>query len=461
MTACHYHPLLGAEYYCDDCDTHLCSSCCDESPLKDDASRKQQCFVCGAPVDLLDAGDEVEPFWRRLPEIYKYPLSVSGSIVILLTAIVSTLFANLSLLSLLPLAAITLYGFACLRETALGSLVSPSVEKSFQGSLNPIIYVLIISVLSSISINFIAHYFGPGFGILAAGFFVVTLPAAIMLVAITEKLAPALNPQGWASIVKTTGTSYFVMLLFLVIMSSSGALLASLFRSSSVSFFSVLVQQLIQYYFIIVGYHLLGYLVYQNHRELGFKAITQERDQDHHQIRSEAKRSEAQLEILIKTGSYNEAKSLALKQLTINPSPETSTAWHWDRCFRLMHAGRSKKRLLEFFPSYLVKLDEDDRHSEMADAYLLTKKKAPKLEIKSPELRLQVAQSLFDIGRFKTTVNILNGFHRDTKNPYLVKTALSLISDSYLEIPGMEENEQAYRKMLDLITSKLDGKNTA
>ena len=418
MTSCQFHPLLDAHYFCDTCEYNLCSNCCDESELRNSANSTPRCFICETSVNPLESGERVEPFWRRLADVYKYPLSLSGGIVILITAVLSALFASFSLLSLLPLAAITLYGFACLRETAAGNLESPDVEKSFQGSLNPIIYVLIISFLSKLSIDFIAYYFGTGFGILAAGFCVITLPAVIMLVAINEELTPALNPQAWASIVKTTGSSYFVMLLFLVIMSSSGTLLASLFHSSSHNMFSVLVQQLIQHYFIIVGYHLLGYLVYQNHRELGFSVITNRHEQDQNDFRSEAKRLDAQLGVLIKAGSYNQAKSLAVKQLTIKNSPETSTPWHWDRCFRLMHAGRSTKKLLEFFPNYMAKLEEDSRYQDMADAYIATKKKLPKLEIKSPELRLTIAQSLFDLGKYKSASNLLKGFHRDTNDPY-------------------------------------------
>lgn len=446
MNYCQYHPLVEAESVCDACDCHFCLECCDESPLQRNPKAQHQCFLCGEPLTKKESSVEIEPFWRRLPEVYKYPLSLSPVIAILLASLISTMFAYLFILQLIPMAIITLYGFACLRETAEGKLEAPDAEHCLKGSLAPILYVLIIMIIVSFSASFIASQFGFGLGIMAGGFYVLTLPAVVMLVAITGKFLPALDIQRLAGIVKVTGTSYFVMLLFLTIMFSSVAALSSFLFSSPVGLWGLFLYEAIDNYYMIVSYHLLGYLVYQNHEALGFHVSSLRLASAKHEIRSDQKRIEAKLDVLIKSGKYSQAKSLAMEQLR---SAEMSV-WHWDRAFRLMHAGHSTQELARFLPRYLTKLQDDDRLDDLADAYVSAKKRMPDCQIESHEMRLLVAQSLFDCGRYKYVANLLKGFHSDSKDRAQITKALSLLSDSFSRIPGMEKNEKAYRQMLAL-----------
>lgn len=443
MSSCQFHPIVAATKSCDACQASYCDDCSDESPTFRDADAENVCFVCGGSMQSLKTANAVEPFWRRLGDVYKYPLEVQSLTVISITSFLSALLINSWLLQLLPLAAITLYGFACLRETAGGKLQAPDVEKCFEGSLNPIIYVFLAIIFALFVTGVVGALLGVAFAALLSGLFIGILPAAIMVIAITERLLPALNIGRLMGVVQATGSSYFIMLLFLIIMMSSVALLSSVLGVEKPSFGNVFLQAVVSNYYLVVEYHLLGYLVFQHHQELGFKTKTH---RSKTLRRTDEQRDLAKLDVLIKVGDYESAKELAVRIL----STSNASAMQWDRTFRLMCAGRSTKELSSFWPKYARKLEGENRADTMADAYVECKKRLPELVIKSETMRLTLAESLFDLGRYNYVAEMLNSFHTQSQDHAMVDRALVLLADSFERITNGQKNARFYRQLIDL-----------
>jgi hypothetical protein len=368
---------------------------------------------------------------------------MSALIVILVMSFLSALFANMGIYKLAPSIAITLYCFACLRETAKGNMEAPGLEACFEGGSKPI-FSMIGLILFALLATFGAYnMFGTGFSILVGAFWVIALPAAMLVIAIDEALLPALNPAKLMSVVLATGVSYFIMLLFLLIMMSSVAVLVSFFMSSEPTFMSVLVQTIISNYYSVVEFHILGYLVYQNQHKLGFATAGHQGEAI---MRSNEEWLNAKVETLTKAGEYANAVEAAKRQIA---SPTTSM-WQWQRCFRLMSAGSSFDELKSFAPKYFDKLEEMGQRDQLAEDYVMLKKRIRDYKVQDDERCLALARSLFDLGRYPYVIDLLKDYHSRDAKPENINESLELISQSYLKIPGKEKKAEIYQNLHQL-----------
>lgn len=443
MDYCKFHPLSEATRSCVDCRADYCDACCDESLTIRNRQADLLCFVCNSKVVPLASVLAVPPFWRNLSGLYRYPIQVSAVMVVLLCSLFLAIFAHMPLFQLIPSMAMTLYCFACLRETAEGRLEAPDVAKCFEGTLAPIFYVFIMIFVAIVFTGLVATLLGNGFGMLAGLFSTIVVPAAVILIAINERLLPALNPGNLIEVVSKTGASYFVMWLFLLMMMSSVAVLISLFDGGT-SFVGVFLQSAVGNYYNIVLFHILGYLVHQNQHALGF--ATHKTRQIESVIRSDEKRLDAKLEVLIKAGRYTEAIDASKRQI----ESDGVALWHWGRCFKLMCTGQSTKELESFIPKYFTKLESEKHLDTLADTYVTTKKRLPKFSVKDHAQKLRIAEYLLEIGRYKYVVEMLHNFHTVCKDKEQVYRALALLSQSYAHIPGKQKSARFYQDLVEL-----------
>ncbi len=443
MTHCKYHPLSAGTQFCSQCDAAYCDDCSDESALRRNSRENYRCFVCSQYLDEIPSDSSVPPFWRHLGRVYQYPIGLSAIAAILCMSFLSALLSGFGLFQLVPAIGITLYGFACLRETAHGKLSAPEFSECFEGSVGPVFSMLFLVIVATVMTIFAAYVFGIGVSWLFMFFFVVTLPAAIIVLILEEKLLSALDPIRLISVVKAIGTSYFVMLLFLIIMMSSVGFLASLFDQSSPTFFGVLIQSVISNYYFVVEFHILGYIVFQNQHKLGFGASKVERDI---KFRTDEKWLNAKIETLVKAGNYDLAIESSKKQIRDG----NAQMWQWARCFKLMTTGTNFRELSEFAPKYFQKLGAMQQEDTAADAYVLVKKRIAEFKIADPSQCLKVAESLFNIGRYGYVVEMLSDFHTRSQDLEQIKQSLRLLSGSYKNIPGKEKKAKFYQSVYEL-----------
>ncbi len=444
---CKFHPLDSATNFCSNCQAHYCDACSDESSgLRGSRSGESHathgCFVCSGELEPTQRAQKIPPFWSRLGEIYKYPLNFHAIIALIVVSFMTALVGGSLILMLLVSVAMALYTFTCLRETASGHLEAPGLEACFEGSLAPLFYMLVALVIQGIFVYQVFVKIGFEFGLIAAALFILSIPAMIILIAVEESLVPALNPAQLFEVIRATGVSYFVMLLFLLIMTSSVYAIVAFFGGEAHSFFGVFLQSLVSNYYSIVIYHIMGYLVYQNQDALGYgggNAI-----EATELYRSDKQRSKAKLDVLIKAGDYQNAYELAHRQLK-EPS---ATLWDWSRAFSLACASstsaQSDTKATKFFFEYAAKLEAEQELDTLADAYSEIKKRRPGFVIENLTQRLLVAECLFESGQYPHVVNLLHKFHQQSEDAKLTTSALKLISDSLASLKGHEKLTKQY-----------------
>lgn len=214
----------------------------------------------------------IPPFWSRLRAIMAYPFRGAAGITLLVLVLAMMLLGWFPVVGFLAVIICWLaaykYAFEILQETAHGRLEAP--ERVLQVEDSVVLHYLGLQiVLLGVPLLVGMRAPGIGLGLLIAS--ALVQPVATMVLAMTGSIVPALSVPRWLAVIARIGWAYaaLVALLFVIQISASNAteLLARALP--------VLLAQPLAIAFTLWGlfatFHLMGYLIYQYHRELDFE----------------------------------------------------------------------------------------------------------------------------------------------------------------------------------------------
>lgn len=216
----------------------------------------------------------IVPFWNRLGEISLYPTHSAALTTILVLALCR-------LIGLLPLGvvgwlfemliwvALYKYAFECLRATADGRLEPPEIAVSVDDSLG---WSQIWLQVAFFALNIFGFWLlGPIGGALVAIVLAIALPGAIMSLAMDQSLAHALNPATWFAVMSRFGWPYIAVAGLYFLFGVSQRYAQAMVLPFLPAFLSIVVFHLITNYVIVATFHLMGYLIYQYHDDIGYE----------------------------------------------------------------------------------------------------------------------------------------------------------------------------------------------
>lgn len=226
--------------------------------------------------ELFQSRPEIEPVWNRLPQFFAYPFKPAVLIVLaaftVLYALSWMLFFPLStVLWLLALMGLYKFAYEVLATTATGSMEPP--EGGYNANTD---YMVFKHVGLMLAMPVATVLLGGASGSTAVFwavtlFFVLAWPAAIITLAMTESLIAALNPLTWASMMGRVGWPYLAACAFLFLMQASERFVTSIAARmvGEINITTLSLGFFVSACFLMASFHLMGYLVYQNHEELG------------------------------------------------------------------------------------------------------------------------------------------------------------------------------------------------
>lgn len=222
-------------------------------------------------VPPLTQSAAIVPFWNRLREITRYPAHMSSMITIVLLG-----FGSLaiylpfgSILVLLVTVAMYRYAFECLRATANGHMEPPEIMHSTDSSLGWKQIALMVIFIFASALGLVL--LGPEIGIALMLFLGICLPGATMTLAMDESLVSALNPAKWIAIFTRIGWPYLAVVGLCLVILISQAYAGALVGKVLPEFIALIVVGIIANYALVMTFHLMGYLIYQYHDEVGFE----------------------------------------------------------------------------------------------------------------------------------------------------------------------------------------------
>ena len=368
----------------------------------------------------------IEPFWLRLGAITRYPLQSSALTAIAIYSVlrlVASFLPFIAWLILDTIALAALYKFASqvLVNTAHGRMTAPEGWANSDDNVGytqlKLQVMLIVMAIGSVLI------FGPLIGVCVMVFIGFAAPGATMSVATDGDLWHALNPKTWIEIMGRLGWSYFVVALLcgvIIVSQANAQAFLFPFLPKTVGLF---VAFLIAQYAAIVNFHLMGYLIYQYHEELGW---TPEADTEIRRSNDPDQDVLDAAEGFAAEGKLDQAEALLKDQLA---SRGGSAAVH-ERYRKLLALRGDNATLLKHGREYLNVLLAQNADRKALDVIRECLAIDKSFQPTEPAFVNRLAQRAADLGMSQLALDILSGFHKafprhaDTPKNYLLAAKL-------------------------------------
>ncbi len=380
---------------------------------------------------LFDREPEIKPVWHVIPRFFHYPFKprVLPMLAFISAASVLTLLPVLGFfIWLLLWAMLFKLSYEILSSTASGMMEGPpSVTQMSDGIMFKhigllltlgIAYVLIVGMVGSLL-----------FALVLGLFLMLAMPAAMMTLAMTQSLLQAINPVTWVHIMRTTGWAYLLTTVFLLLMllsqNQAEAWLLPVVGGSML-LFSV-VSTFISAYFMAASFHLMGYLLYQFHDELGIDAappaVRDETGDDQDPLIDEAS-------ALVREGQIDQAVNMLGEEIRQHGAERPVHDY-----YRKLLLNRGDKNALldhgrKYIPMLLHSLNDSAKALDVARECL---EADPRFRLTNPDDVLPLARLAFAQRRHDLVLKLTSGFaKRHQQHPDLAENYF-LAAQSMLE----------------------------
>ncbi|HEY6942038.1 hypothetical protein [Dokdonella sp.] len=384
---------------------------------------------------------EIVPFWYRLREISLYPTHSAA-----LTTVVTLALCHLVeflplgivgwLFQLLIWVALYKYAFECLRATANGRLEPPEVAVSVEDSLGWSQIWLQVAFFVLNLLGFIL--LGPIGGTFVAIFLALALPGAIMTLAMDGSLGHALNPATWIAIMARLQWPYVAVAALYFVFNLSQRYAQALVLPILPPVVSTIAFYFITNYAVVATFHLMGYLIYQYHDEIGYEpavttmpALARARDPDQEMLDEAA--------VHIREGRPESAADLLAGQLRARGGSE---AVHVQYRKVLGVLGR-RDELLRHGREWIAVLLAQDKDRRAVDVVRDCQEIDPAFEPADPDDVARIARTAVDAGQSQVALRLVSNWYRSHPKHRDVPANCLLAARLLAERMGKEDTARA------------------
>jgi len=222
----------------------------------------------------------ITPFWQRMPYFFRYPLHVEPLLYMAMLSLATLLGFILPLSSPLDHLIVHLgvwlafirYAYKTLDQTSLG-LLTPEQHQFYDAKerANLPYKQFAIFLVTGFAISLAGFLGNVAVGLMMI-FFVLAMPASIMILSITQSFWAGLNPFAAVGMMRIIGLPYLGLCAFLFLLSSSQGILQMELVPRVPEWLMIPTLNFVAMYFTLIMFNMMGYAVYQHHHELGVEA---------------------------------------------------------------------------------------------------------------------------------------------------------------------------------------------
>lgn len=424
---CDYHPARPALWNCPECETSFCAACISKRPVHQYGTKKvfHFCPKCNVEAERLSLANTITPFWNRLPKFFVYPFHPRPLLLMVVLAVATVLFTRANVFTMLIRFAIwgvmLKYSYAALKITAHGSLSPPKINsETISDDFGVVFKQIGIYITVGITFGLVAAAVGPILGVLFLLFAILSLPAMIIVLAATSSLLHALNPMVFARMAWRIGWGYLLMYLFLGFLGSAPAFLGRYIIAYLPAGTHLFLWTMAQSFYTLISYHLMGYVIFQYHEEIGYEVdideeelsgsgVPGERDADNELLN--------RVDIFIKEGRIDDAISL-IRDETGGSISDLDLA---ERYYNLLKVKQQTPEMLKHGKSYLDLLAEAGQKDNLCEVYSECVSRDAGFTT-SPATLLKIASSVNEAGNPRGAIEAYKRFIKThPKNPLIPK----------------------------------------
>ncbi len=459
---CNYHPTQAAHWSCHQCGGYLCPECVSkrESGGYGKIEIVHFCPKCNLPANWVGVSNLIDPFWKRLPKIFLYPLSIYPLIIMAIFTVVQCMFWGPGLLKLIVRGAVGIillkYAFESLKATASGNLKPPPINsETISQDIHIVLKQYAIFIAMVIALFVLAAQTGLLIVIPFVLFFFFFLPAMIILLVTSSSFFHAINPVMFIGLTFKIGWPYLLMAFFLFLLQSAPAVAGNYIITFLPEAVHIPLVLFAGAFYIIITYHLMGYVILQYHERIGYHVDYEDFSDPTTEV-AETKAADPDAPILnavnplIQEGKLDEAIE-QIKQMTqaegikgVNLS---------ERYFNLLKMRKRTKELLEHGASHLGLLIAENDKNKALKVYAECAKLQPDF-LPDADVLFKLGGWVNEIGKVKPALGIYNRLIKEyPQDPLVPKTyfrVAQLFHDRLM-------NPDKARKMLGALIQRYPG----
>ena len=444
---CHYHQE-PAVWACDECIKQYGECCVPPMPEKMD---DPLCVLCGKELRYLGMVNSMKPFWARINDFFLYPIRVS-SLVFLVVSSLLMLAASYTgpvalVLGLVVACAMTKYSLQVIELMSEGEWAPPTVMEGFSGEGFSLFFKQIaILFLMGLSVYFVAKLQSMTLVIGSVAFFLLALPASMMVLAREGSVFSAVNPIRLLVVMSSIGWPYLLLYFFLVILYGAPGYFFSGHNGDQLNGPFMAASIFVSGYFSLVMCSMMGYCLFQFQEKLGYVAEV-DSEVEYSEEEYYLKKALSDSAVFIREGREQEALKLLQGVISQHGDDvELSRRYH-----RLLVITGDDESLLSFAETYLRRLLVHGKGYEAADVYLSILPRIPGYKPDDPGDRFRLATALREKGRFHDGVRLLLNLHRQFPAYKGIPEAYLLAARIFSE--GLGDDGKAV-KLLDYVANK-------
>lgn len=429
---CKYHPDKPASWVCRHCQINFCKSCITEKDTS-----MPSCPVCQRAMESLGSGNVISPFWQRIPKFFLYPLNTTPLLIMLVFAGLQLLLAGSLfglLIALVLFVVFMKYAYIVLEQTSQGYLkprnldagdLTEELELPFKQLLIVILLGLFQGFLQKLGLWFVGS-------LLTA----LILPASIMVLAVEHSFFSAINPLMLIGVAQRIGVQYLTMCAFLFMLLISSNIAQGIFYNYLPGFVLPGAMMFVNMYFILVMFHMMGYVLFQYHEQLGYTVDTEVVEQpDGADAEQKQDPGLNDVTILYHEGKIEEAQARLAGLIRETPGNMN----YRERMHKLLINTKNIPALREYSGEYITRLMAEQRPSEaqrvFSDCYKLDKS----FKYGTGAQRHMMAELLYKNGQSRAALSLLNNLHKDHPGYERIPEAYLLVAKIMFESFNQEE----------------------
>jgi tetratricopeptide (TPR) repeat protein len=207
------------------------------------------------------------------------------------------------------------------------------------------------------------------------------------------------------------GPAYLLLFLFVQLLSGAGGQLAQILAGLVPAWAAAGALAFGFMYMHLVTFHLLGYVIYQYHEELGFEVDVRQDQSGGEAARPAADPGQSvlgQVDVLLKEGRLDRAEALLREQIDADPTD----LGVWQRYYRVLEARGDDQRLLHESKDYISALLLAGRAGPALEVAEQAMARDPSFRPAKAEQVYQLARTAREANRPKVALRLMNGFGR-------------------------------------------------
>jgi tetratricopeptide (TPR) repeat protein len=392
------------------------------------------CPKCNVEVNALAVANAIDPFWRKIPSFFAYPFHPRPLMLMAALTIATLLFSFLgpfgAIFNLVAWGIVLKYSFVVLKNAAQGNLVPPKMStETLSNDFHIVFKQGIIYFVIGIAFVFIVAKLGNIVGILFLVFALLSIPAMIIVLAVTDNLTHALNPMIFVQMAWRIGWGYLLMYFFILLLGVAPTfwgnhIIAHLPPSSHICLLFAA-----KCYYTLISYYLMGYVILQYHEDIGYDVAPDD-------VALEEKNTEDEgdnellnkIQILTKEGRLEDAITLMQDNLLMAREDITVA----ESYFNLLKLTERFSEMVSHGKVYLDLLARTDRKADLCQVYSDCISKDPAFATTQGTL-FKIASALNESGNPKAAIGVYNRFIKANGTSPLIPKAYFLAANIFNE----------------------------